>query len=115
MCDYFSAYKTTKQHFETHCVVLEINAFKSLLYKNSKIEKRSVPLTGYGPLGNVLRVSTKSVYSNLLNYFLKGVCMPWPKKIFLEFIVGLDRVAQEKLFGVGGTLLRPRVCPLETV
>ena len=37
------------------------------------------------------------------------------KKIFFEFIVGLDRVAQDKLFGVGMTLLRPRVCPLETV
>ena len=46
---------------------------------------------------------------------LKGVGMPWPKKIFFEFIVGLDRVAQDKLFGVGMTLLRPRVCPLETV
>ena len=46
---------------------------------------------------------------------LKGVGMPWPKKFFFEFIVGLDRVAQDKLFGVGMTLLRPRVCPLETV
>ena len=46
---------------------------------------------------------------------VKGVGMPWPKKIFFEFIVGLDRVAQDKLFGVGMTLLRPRVCPLETV
>ena len=45
----------------------------------------------------------------------KGVGMPWPKKIFFEFIFGLDRVAQDKLFGVGMTLLRPRVCPLETV
>ena len=41
--------------------------------------------------------------------------MPWPKKIFFEFIVGLDRVAQDKLFGVGMTLLRPRVCPLDTI
>ena len=46
---------------------------------------------------------------------LKGVGMPWPKKFFFEFVVGLDRVAQDKLFGVGMTLLRPRVCPLETV
>ena len=46
---------------------------------------------------------------------LKGVGMPWPKKFFFEFVVGLDRVAQEKLFGVGMTLLRPCVCPLETV
>ena len=46
---------------------------------------------------------------------LKGVGMPWPKKIFFEFIFGLDRVAQDKLFGVGMTLPRPRVCPLETV
>ena len=37
------------------------------------------------------------------------------KKIFFEFIVGLDRVAQDKLFGVGMTLLRPRVCLLDTV
>ena len=34
---------------------------------------------------------------------------------FFEFIVGLDRVARDKLFGVGMTLPRPRVCPLETV
>ena len=46
---------------------------------------------------------------------IKGMGMPWPKKIFFEFIVGLDRVAQDKLFGVGMTLPRPRVCPLETV
>ena len=45
----------------------------------------------------------------------KGVGMPWPKKNFFEFIVGLDRVAQDKLFGMGMKLLRPRVCPLETV
>ena len=37
------------------------------------------------------------------------------KKIFFEFIVGLDRLAQDKLFGVGMTLLLPRVCPLEAV
>ena len=49
------------------------------------------------------------------NNAIKGVGMKWPKKIFFEFIVGLDRVAQDKLFGVGMTLLRPRVCPLETV
>ena len=52
---------------------------------------------------------------NLLMYKFKGVGMPWRKKIFFEFIVGLDRVAQDKLFGVGMTLLRPRVCLLETV
>ena len=45
----------------------------------------------------------------------KGVGMPWHKKIFIEFIVGFGRVAQDKLFGVGMTLLRPRVCPLDTI
>ena len=40
----------------------------------------------------------------------KGVGLPWRKKIFIEFIVGFGRVAQDKLFGVGMTLLRPRVC-----
>ena len=46
---------------------------------------------------------------------VKGVGMPWPKKNFIEFIVGLHRVAQDKLFGVGMTLQRPRVCLLETI
>ena len=54
-------------------------------------------------------------FGNFENDNFKGVGMPWPKKNFFEFIVGLDRVAQDKLFGVGMTLLRPRVCPLETV
>ena len=40
--------------------------------------------------------------------------MPWPKKFFFEFIFGLDRVAQDKLFDVGMTLLRPRGCLLDT-
>ena len=71
-------------------------------------------------------LTTKIIFSTLIEqgyYFeliyrkksFKGVGMPWPKKFFFEFIVGLDRVAQDKLFGVGMTLLRPRVCPLETV
>ena len=51
----------------------------------------------------------------LTRQLFKGVGMPWPKKKFFEFIVRLDRVAQEKLFGVGMTLPQPRVCPLETV
>ena len=37
------------------------------------------------------------------------------KKIFFEFIVGLDRVAQDKLFGVGMTLQRRRACLLDTI
>ena len=39
------------------------------------------------------------------SFIFKGVGMPWPKKSFFEFIVGFDRVAQDKLFGVGMTLL----------
>ena len=46
---------------------------------------------------------------------VKVVGVPWPKNIFFEFIVGLDRVAQDKLFGVGMTLQRPRVCLLDTI
>ena len=43
---------------------------------------------------------------------LKGVGMPWVKKMIS---VVSKRVAQDKLFGVGMTLLRPRVCPLDTI
>ena len=35
---------------------------------------------------------------------LKGVGMPWVKKIFFVVLVRIDRVAQDKLFGVGMTL-----------
>ena len=37
-------------------------------------------------------------------YFFKGVGMSWVKKFFFVVLVRIDRVAQDKLFGVGMTL-----------
>ena len=45
-------------------------------------------------------------------FYLKGVGMPWAKKLIL---VVSNRGAQDKLFGVVLTLLRPRVCLPDTI
>ena len=37
------------------------------------------------------------------------------KNFFFEFIVGLNRVAQDKLFGVGMTIQQPRACLLDMI
>ena len=37
------------------------------------------------------------------------------QKIFFVVLVRIDKVAQDKLFGVGMTLQWPRVCLLDTI
>ena len=60
-----------------------------------------------------IKFKIAEIFSYSLSRLRVWVCHG--QNFFFEFIVGLDRVAQDKLFGVGMPLLRPRICPLETV
>ena len=81
-----------------------------LIVKATTISKSILDSIAVMSSDNHARIQFTDLYKSCLR-----VCVCHGQEFFFEFIVGLNRVAQDKHFGVGMTLLRPRVCLLETI